>query len=710
MAYRLVLPLLLSPTQDPNSDPNQRETLVTAPRAQPNATRSAADVTVITAEQLTRTGERSLPRAIAQAAGIGVWNQETNMGGGSPILRGLVGEKVLIVIDGVRVNDATTRLGPNQSLNTIDPAIVERVEVVRGPASVLYGSDAMGGAILIYTKNRRPGSSDLRGNANHLQVGVDGAYHTVNDGLRGSLNVSDSTDSDGWTFIGSIENWNEVRSGGGEIDNTGYGGNAVFGSWMHAFDDKRSLRLTGRIHRDFDVPRTDRLNLGFGQTQPSSAEFLFTLQDHTAATLTYDDAHPNAIADRMQARVFLREYTEERRQRNTGSTQRRFEVDDIRGYGFGFDFQKALGEDHLLTYGLDMDVDEVQSTRTNVNINTGVATPGQPTFAPGSHYEAIGVFAQDEILTFDPVDVTLGARYSRYDFRFNEFTSGPAGGVKRDGDFDALTASLQVARPITDSLRASATLSQGFRAPHLDDLARNATAFGGTELANPDLDPETSWTAELALDYRDDVWSGALAAYYTQIDDLIGRRLVDQGVVGTLGDETYLRDNTGELDIYGVELTIERKLGDASADFSARVGVAAQQGKQHDDEINQITGEATFDDVPARRIPPLNGFASLLYSPSTPSWFVHWAEVRFTVADDQDRLNPDDKTDPRIDPNGTPGWATLSADFGGPLGGERSISSWSVGLHNILDREYRVHGSGLDAPGFGVVVGLSWNF
>ena len=110
---------------------------------------------------------------------------------------------------------------------------------------------------------------------------------------------------------------------------------------------------------------------------------------------------------------------------------------------------------------------------------------------------------------------------------------------------------------IAEGVRVTATLAQAFRAPNLSELARNATFNGGTELANPDLDPETSWTAELALDYRDDVWSGALAAYYTQIDDLIGRRLVDQGVVGTLGDETYLRDNTGELDIYGVELTID---------------------------------------------------------------------------------------------------------------------------------------------------------
>ena len=139
--------------------PPVTESYITAPRAEQTVPRSAASTTVLSAEDLRRTGERTLPRMIAKAAGVGTFLQETNTGGGAPILRGLIGERVLIVVDGVRLNDGTTRTGPNQSLNTIDPAIVERVEVVRGPASVLYGSDAVGGAVLIWTKRRAPGSA-----------------------------------------------------------------------------------------------------------------------------------------------------------------------------------------------------------------------------------------------------------------------------------------------------------------------------------------------------------------------------------------------------------------------------------------------------------------------------------------------------------------------------------------------------------------------
>ncbi len=690
--------------------PPPPETVIVAPRSETTATTSPANRTVLTAEDLARTGERSLPRMIEKAAGFGVWLQETNLGGGAPILRGFIGEKVLLVVDGVRLNDASTRLGPNQSLNTIDPAIVERVEILRGPGSVQYGSDAIGGTILIWTKRRMPGSADLQGTSNGLDAGVETVYQSVNSGYRVSPFASWATADDGFFASGSWAEWNELRSGDGEIDNTGYQSGALFGSWVHGFDQWRSLRITASAHRDYDVPRTDRLNVGFGQTLPANAEFVFKHQDQDQLNLAFEDVEVGGFADRFQVRMTLREYSEDRQLRSTGSTQRRLESDDIQAWVFGADWRKALSDDHLLTWGVDAEFDDIDSSRTNVNINTGVATAGQPSFAPGSEYLSTGVFVQDEIASFDPVDVTVGVRYSYFHFGFDQFTSGPDGGPHESGDFDALTASLALGYDLSESWRATAGVAQGFRAPHLDDLARNATIFGGTELANPDLDPEQSFTVQAGLERGGDTWSAAIVGYATYLEDAIGRRLVDEGDPMTLGDETYLRDNTGSVDIYGTELTLERKLGDESADFALRGGAAWTIGTQYDDTVNPATGEATYDDVPARRIPPLQGFVALAYEPPAPRWsWLAWAELRLSLADEQEKLNPDDETDPRIDPTGTDGWERLDLDFGGPLG-QRGGSRWNVGLHNILDELYRVHGSGLDAPGFGVVLGLAWVF
>jgi len=186
--------------------------------------------------------------------------------------------------------------------------------------------------------------------------------------------------------------------------------------------------------------------------------------------------------------------------------------------------------------------------------------------------------------------------------------------------------------------------------------------------------------------------------------------LTSVGDPGVPGDETYLRENTGQVDLVGLELEAARRLGDVSADWAIAGGVSVTYGRQYDDTVNELTGVAEFDDVPARRIPPLNGYLSLMYDPRTVESWISWSELRLFMADRQDQLHPEDLSDPRINPNGTAGYATVDIDLGGPLGGKGSGASWNFGLHNILDQDYRMHGSGLDGPGINAVFGLAWRF
>ena len=150
----MIFALILAALAGPGQDVELPTTLITAPRSQRTVTTTDAKQIVVSGEQIIATGERSLPRALGRAAGV--WIQETNLGGGAPVVRGLIGNKILILVDGVRLNDSTTRYGPNQSLNSIDPATVERIELLRGSSSVLYGSDAIGGVIAIWTRRARP--------------------------------------------------------------------------------------------------------------------------------------------------------------------------------------------------------------------------------------------------------------------------------------------------------------------------------------------------------------------------------------------------------------------------------------------------------------------------------------------------------------------------------------------------------------------------
>lgn len=678
------------------------QTVVTAPRSQTHTVRSDAVVTVIEGEELERTGERSLPRALGKVAGV--WIQETNLGGGAPIVNGQIGNRVLIVVDGVRLNDSTTRNGPNQSLNGIDPETVDRIEVIRGPSSVLYGSDAVGGVLLIWTKNRAPGSTGPL-----AKLDVDGS--TATRGGRVSITGAGADEKAGWIGVASYQSFDDLRSGAGEVDNTGYDGYATFGSLQVDLGPYRDVRIVARRTRDFDIPRTDRLNAGFGQTQPPNVEWDYALQDREGYLLSFTDNEPGALAERVQARLSLRRYREERVLRRTGSSVRRLEADQTTTLGLGVDWQGTFGEDHLLTWGFDFDVDDVDSRRRDLDLSNGQVATLDGAFAPDARYASTGVFLQDEIFSFSPWDVVLGVRYSYFDFGFDPF--GQPGGGRVDGDFDALTTSVSMGREVFDGVRVTGTVAQGFRAPNLDDLANNGQFAGGVELGNPDLDPEESVTAQFTVDVVRDSWSGYAGVHFTSIDELIGRRLVDAGNPGTTGDETYRRDNVGRAKIVGADAGYRRRLGGDDSPWTLDTSATWTVGRQFDDTIDPNTGTAPFDDVPFRRIPPLFGRVGLGWRPASTGG-IDWVELTWRFAFEQDDLHPEDVLDPRIDPNGTDGWSVVDVDLGGALrgvvgsGGE--ASTWTLGLHNLFDEAYRVHASGYDAPGIALVFGLHLRF
>ena len=664
------------------------ESVILAPRTSDTVTSSLAKVQHLSGEELRATGERSLPRAIAKVGGV--WLQETNQGGGAPVIRGLLGNQILIMVDGVRLNDSTTRFGPNQSLNMIDPSIVERVDLIRGANSIVYGSDAVGGVISIWTVNQSPTEETFVGGSFGLNaIGV-------NSGLRVDGVTHGSAGDFGWVIGGSQSSWGDQTLGGGdEQPFTAYESRGRFASLEHALDSSRSLRFVARRHIDYDVPRTDKLYPGYGQSEASYDDYRYSLQDRSGYLVAYTDDSPGGFSDTFQLRLSLRDYTEERDKQKRGSDTAVFQRDEVSSLGVGADWKLTLAGRHQLTIGFDHYSDRVDSLRVDTDTVLGTTTIKDGSFAPGAEYMSSEIFIQDQLEGVGPWDFTLGARYSRYDFAFEEFGSGDL----TEGDFSAFVASAEAARDMGDNRRLVAVLSQGFRAPNLDDLAQDGDWAGGVEVHNPDLEPEDSLTAELAMEWSRPSWDASLAVFSTQIDGYIGRLLTGEGDPATVGDEEYLRINSGELNLTGVEYSGRRYLG--LSPFSLGFQAAYVKGRQED------PNEASLDGVPGRRVPPLFGRTSLRYEAEDPSDKLEWAEFSLVFATDQDELHPEDISDPRIDPDGTSGWATLNLDLGGRL---NEAFDWNLGLHNILDERYRVHASGFDAPGFGLAFGLRGHF
>lgn len=693
-----MLPLLLSlfaqGVEPPEND-------LTAPRSEPAVTTTSARVTVVTGEELRRSGQDSLPRAIGKTTGL--WVQETNYGGGAPVIRGLLGNRILILVDGVRLNDSTTRQGPNQSLNTIDLAIVDRVEVSRGPASVLYGSDAMGGVINIWTRRRPAASQDNTDHARPYGGELGGTYNTAVRGGTAYAALEGALEEHSLITIGSLRDFNDLTVKEDErIPFIGYKGHSLFGAYEYAVGDRKTIRLSARLNSDSAVPRTDKLLPGFNQPLGATHEqYQYTLQDRRGFQLSYTDNKPGRIFDGLQVRASIHRYREQRDKRKwdyadpdnpVPASTRIFEEELTSTGALGMDWKKAFGDDHLFTLGFDLGHDDVESERKEFEdgAEEGEFIPKQGPFAPGSQYTRSGVYLQDEVIAFDPLYLTAGLRYSYYDYAFTDFDSGR----KTGGNFDALTASVEAARDLGRGLVLTASLAQGYRVPSLDDLANRGSFASGDELANTDLDPEESLSAELGMQLEKERWSGTAAAFATRIDDYIGRVLLDVGDPDVDGDELYQRANTGQVDLLGFELAGRCKLFEVDSPFSATASLTYVRGT-HDDPL---TGSS-----PARRIPPMHGRVGVLYEPEHPFFRMDFVRFHVLWADNQDRLHPQDVNDPRIDPYGTPGWTTYNVDVGGRINPE---SDWWFGIYNLTDTHYRVHSSGFDGLGVRAVIGV----
>ncbi|HVS18665.1 MAG TPA: TonB-dependent receptor, partial [Planctomycetota bacterium] len=419
------------------------------------------------------------------------------------------------------------------------------------------------------------------------------------------------------------------------------------------------------------------------------------------------DLEQGAIADRFELRLSLRRYVEEREIQGSSDPEKVYQRDEVNTLGLGGDWKRALGERHLLTWGFDLAQDWVDSSASTLDLGSGTSTAGDGAFAPDARYTSAGVFLQDEMLDMAGWDLTAGLRWSWYGFAFDDFASAGTGGSS-DGDFDAVTASLAAARDLARGVRLTGSVGQGFRAPNLEDLANESAFAGGTELANPDLEPEQSLTVQSAIDVTRATWSFSVGAYATFLDDLIGRQLVDQGDPNVSGDETWLRANAGKAEIYGSDLVGRLRLGPALSPWSLESRLSWVWGQQYDSTVDPATSTQPLYDVPFRRIPPLFGHLGLVWDGAGERDRVDRADVTVFFAAEQDRLNPEDVTDPRIDPTATDGWLRVDLNMEGDLGRSASgaTARWHAGLPNVFDQRYRVHASGLDAPGRSLVVGL----
>lgn len=645
------------------------EIVVTGSRVEESVFEEPQAASVVRRREIVENIYRTTPEALAHTPGVTV--QKTAHGQGSPFIRGLTGEQVLILVDGVRLNNSTFRYGPNQYLSTIDPAVIDHIEVVRGPSSALYGSDAMGGVINVVTRKRRDFSQEQDTDAE-----VNLIYGSADKEKTGRIAVEGNIVDYGYLANADYRDFDNLEGGGdiGEQLYTGYEEYHANLALSYRLDNDDRVDLTFQETKQINVPRTDK----FINSQESQ---IFDPQEHTAMALHWDTRLSSALAQRIKGSVSFQRQKEVLYRQAFSSTTLRHLEDVTDTVGFNLQADKALAERHLLSYGLEYYADQVNSTRVDTTAGVSTAKPGS--FPDDSKYYMAGVYLQDEYLLGDRSEVTLGIRYSDDRVKTNLTGFGTL-----DQSYSDVTGSIRWSGLIAAETRLFAGISQGFRAPNLNDIAVLQSTNQGTDVPSPDLESEKSINYELGMKVNKPRWQGTAVVFWSDYKGLIERRpgtyqglsFIDDnnnGIQDAGEDNVSQKFNIGKANIWGTELDGSFVLTPEWTSYG---------------NLAWARGENKTDNEPVSKIPPLRALIGARWQPEGRKY---WLEPFVELVAKQDRLSSGDVSDPRIPDGGTPGYGTLNLHSGWDDGDQ----SLNVAFNNINDKAYKVHGSGVYGPG-----------
>jgi iron complex outermembrane receptor protein/hemoglobin/transferrin/lactoferrin receptor protein len=663
---------------------------------------------------------RSAPDALRYEPGVSV--QQTSHGQASPFVRGLTGQQVLLMFDGIRLNNGLYRQGPNQYFFTVDMQTLDHIDVIRGSASTEYGSDAIGGAIVatplsslpdvpeqgLLLKPRASGrfaSADLerggRGEILILQTGETGAR------VGGGYRVADELESGGIVYNedGGRPWVPRFRADGRTQVGTGYREATFDARVEHALTANVNAIVAMYGYRQMDAPRTD-------QCPPPEAPIGTCMAYlHQDRTLIYT-ALRGEVAENIKALdlSFSWQGQFEELQLTPGTSRfRRRSENRIDTVGLSAHAQSnawriSNGIHTTLHYGAELYRDLVGSTMRLDLFDfdeTETSTRGQ--YVNGSSYLNTGVFSELETAIGD-FTLRAGGRIPYIAAR----SDGDVASGTKPVDHSWVTAIGRVGASyaLLDELDLSLNYDQGFRAPNLDDLTARQQTGPYYQFENADLGPERAHTFEFGSSL-DMPWLAVDSwVFTTLIDDAITRavREAENCPTGDLNcegarDQIQLVNATGTSVFWGTE-------GGATLFAPQHVTLRATYGYTWGEQDNtgsrNAQGTSIFGDrVPASRVPPLHGTVELRWRHPATGFF---AGAAMSWALEQDRLAPSDIKDARIPRNRTPGYVEFDLRAG--LRYQENIRFGLV-FENVLDEAYRIHGSSINGPGRGVLLTTS---
>jgi hemoglobin/transferrin/lactoferrin receptor protein len=664
--------------------------VVTATREALAVSDTPNSVTVIDAEDIIRRLGRSLPELLNETPSVMV--QKTAHGQGSPFIRGFTGYRNLALIDGVRLNNAVFRDGPNQYWNTIDPYSVRSIELVKGQGSVLYGSDAIGGTLNVLTA--RP----LYAESGSLASGRKyGRFSSAEDSYTGRLEAT-ASEADRYGFILGVtgKDYGDLRTADqGRNRNSGYD-EWNFDTKTEIFlnEDTRLTILHQQTHQN-DAWRTHSTiyGLSFRGTTVGDDQRRSLDQGRYLTYIQLEGTTGGFVDHYLVGVSHQRQSEEQCRLRKVGDDRSDIQGFDVDSYGAMAQFSSDTNLGYL-TYGASYYQDRVDSFRDN--FDSGGSFAGSAIQGPvpdDSRYHLADAFVQDRIELGERLDVWLGGRftYARAEIgRGEDPVTGNPFAFADDWTHGVGSGRFVYELDEDGTVALFGGVSQGFRAPNLSDLSRlDLARTGEIETPSPGLAPEQFISFELGLRGAVGDTRASLAFYHTDIRDLIvGSR------TGRIVDDAFevTKLNAGDGHVRGVEFEIEQGLTDQLTLFG---WLSWQDGELETKGVTE----------PLSRIMPFTAEAGVRWSNIDGDL---WLELLALGAAKQDDLPLRDQLDTqRIPPGGTPGYVIGTLRGGWEW---RAGLTLTAGIENLTDEAYRVHGSGINGAGRNFILGAEWKF
>ncbi|WP_420318693.1 TonB-dependent receptor [Ekhidna sp.] len=652
-----------------------------------------------------------------------VFVQKSQLGGGSPKIRGFAANSVLLVVDGVRMNNAIFRSGNLQNVINIDPNALESSEVIFGPGSVIYGSDALGGVMDFHTIDPK-WSTD---NVADVRVNGLARYSTAANERTGHMDVSVGQRKFTFFHSSSFTAFDDLRAGGNrsggyerEFERNFYVRRINGQDQLVRNEDKNVQKFSGydlfnsitkfkyRVSPDMDIsygfyysttsdiPRYDNLTETLGPNTDSlkAAEWYYGPQKWQMHNLKLTYYQGNSIFDQARVTMAYQQFEESRNDRDFGSDSLRTRSELVDMYSLSIDFDKEFNSSNLY-YGIDFYHNDISSEAFNRNIETDDITSTETRYPDGgSTYTSFAVYGSYVNEISSQVTLNSGLRFNAISLS-GETTNQQAissSMANIDLSNSALNGSLGLAINLNETNKISYNVSTGFRAPNLDDVGKVFDVGNSLVVPNPGLKPEYSLSYELSYQRKTGRSIFKAVAFHSRLYDAIvdGPFQVNGSSTVIFDNETlnvFAKVNTGDAEIYG-----------GSIGYTAEVSENWAISKN----ISYTGGRDITNDEPLRHTTPIFGRASVTYQKKRIR-----SEFYIDYNSNRDR---DDIPSSEIDrkpylytDNGSPGWYTLNLKSSFQL---NETVNLNAGIENIMDAHYRPYSSGISAPGRNFVLAV----